>query len=336
MRKEIKVNLHSATIDITTGCNLHCKHCRLEKIQYNMSLDEIESICKKLHEYETRIMYISGGEPLFRHDIVEVVKLMKKYIPVITINTNSTLLNRKLTEDLIEAGTNYFQVSLDGLEAEHDEIRGKGTFIKTLENMELICEYIDKVKLHVSSVISLLNIDKMEEFTNFLINEQKLPIHILGFKRYIPKNVMKVKYNLGKEGLQKLSKNVNYLSEKYGKQTQIVCDSPIKNVFNDEEARRVMKKYNLKCLGCSAATAGPAIRADGSVSPCSLLDVSYGNLITDSIEDIYDSELFQSLVNRDLTGKCGECDYRLTCGGCRAAAFLLNGDHLSEDPECFI
>lgn len=336
MREDLKNKLVSATIDITTSCNLSCKHCRLERLTYDMCLDEIETVCKKLHEYSTRMIFVSGGEPLIRKDIVEVVRLIKKYIPIITINTNGLLLNRELLEELIDAGVNYFQVSLDGLEEEHEKIRGEGTFKKTIENMKLICEYKDKVRLHVSSVVSKLNINKMDIFVDYLENKMQLPIQIIGFKRYVPKNIMAGKYNLGKDGLKQMWENVQQITTKYRGKVEIVCDFPIKNVFNKEKAEFVMKKYNLECAGCSAATSGPAIRSDGSVSPCSLLDVSYGNLVENSIEQIYESDIFENLIKRKLTGKCGECLYCQICGGCRAAAYLINGDYLSEDPECYI
>lgn len=336
MNLELLTSLQSATIDITTDCNLRCRHCRLEKIRYNMSLDEIEVICKKLAKYHTNCIFVSGGEPTVRADIVDVIKLMKRYIPVITLNTNGTLLDRKLIEELIDAGVNYFQISLDGLEKDHNEIRGNGTFEKTINDMQILSEYSDRINIHVSSVVSLLNIDKMEDFIKFLIIEKKLPLQIIGFKRYVPKNEMAGTYNLGQEGLKKLYESVEYLRDKYSDYTKIVCDFPQKNVFNAAEAWRIIEKYNLKCAGCSAVSGGPAIRTDGSISPCSLLDVSYGNILTDSIEDIYESEIFQNLMDRKLEGRCGECQHKLICGGCRAVAFLLTGDYLGEDLECFI
>lgn len=336
MDTELVSSLYSVTIDITTDCNLKCKHCRLEKIRYNMSLREIEIVCKKLKEYQTNCVFISGGEPTFRKDIVKLIKLVKNYIPVITLNTNATLLNRELIENLINAGVNYFQVSLDGLENEHNEIRGKGNFKKTINNIKLLCEYSDKINVHISCVISMLNINMMEEFVKYLVIKNKFPIQIIGFKRYIPKNEMAGKYNLNKRGLKQLSDNVEYLKTKYGEFTRIVCDFPQKNVLNENGTKRIMEKYNLSCVGCSAAIGGPAIRTDGSVSPCSLLDISYGNIIHDTFENIYESDIFKNLMCRNLTGRCGKCRFKSICGGCRAAAYILTGDYLGEDEECFI
>ena len=336
MNKELYKYMYTATIDITTACNLKCKHCRVESITYNMGLEEIETICKKLSEYKTKMLFISGGEPLIRQDIVEVVTVAKKYIPLITINTNATLLTEKLLQNLIDAGVNYIQVSLDGLEKEHDEIRGEGTFQKTLDSIRIIAKYTDKISLHVSSVVSKINIDRMDEFVDYLIDKNKLPIQIIGFKRYLPKNVMAGVCNLGKNGFELLNAKVDKLADLYQDKTKIVMDSPIKNIYKKDEVINTINKYNLACAGCSAATGGIAIRTNGDVSPCSLLDINIGNILSDSIEDLYETKAVQDLINRKLNGKCGKCEYRIICGGCRAAALLNDGDYLSEDPECYI
>lgn len=250
------------TIDITTKCNLRCKHCRTDSINNEFSLDDIKMIAKKCEKYSPRVIFISGGEPLIRKDIVEIVKILKKVSPLICINTNATLLNEELLLKLIDAGVNYIQVSLDGIEKMHDEIRGKGMYKKTINNLKLINKYNDKVKLHISSLVSMLNIDYMEQFVDEILNKEKLKVDILGFKRFIPKNVMAGKYNLGQEGLKKMYENLVTLQEKYKGLTQIVADFPIKNIYNYEKTLEIMKKYNLECAGCDAGVGNFCIRPD--------------------------------------------------------------------------
>ena len=133
-----------------------------------------------------RVIFISGGEPLVRKDIVEVVKILKQISPLICINTNATLINEELLNQLIDAGLNYIQVSLDGIEEMHDAVRGKGMYKKTMENLKLINKYEDKVKLHISSLVSMLNIDYMDQFVDQILNKEKIKVDILGFKRFIP------------------------------------------------------------------------------------------------------------------------------------------------------
>ena len=92
-----------------------------------------------------------------------------KLAPVTILNTNSLLLTDNKLKELINVGLNYIQVSVDGIEEQHDYIRGKGTYKKTIEKMKMINTYSDKIKLHISSVVSQKNIDYMEKFARQIL-----------------------------------------------------------------------------------------------------------------------------------------------------------------------
>ena len=324
------------TIDVTSKCNLRCKHCRVNEIGYDMTLDEIEEVFNKLTDFKPRGVFISGGEPLIRDDIVEIVKKSKKLAPVTILNTNSLLLTENKLKELIDSGLNYIQVSVDGIEEQHDYIRGKGTYKKTIEKMKMINKYSDQIKLHISSVVSQKNIDYMEEFARQILEIEKIKAQILGFKRFIPNNVLKDMAALGKDGLKKLYENLELLQKKYNGKTTIASDMPMKNVFNEKRAIEIMKKYNLSCAGCSAGVNGISIRNDGTVTPCTLLYISCGNILKQNLKEILQNADMLKIKNRELKGKCGKCQYKLICGGCRAAAYQISGDFLEEDSECFI
>ena len=332
----MKFNNMNITIDITTKCNLRCKHCRTNSIEHELSLDELKIIIEKCKDFKPMGVFISGGEPLIRKDIVEVVKETKKLAPVTILNTNSLLLTEDLLKELIDAGLNYIQVSLDGIEQFHDDIRGKGKYKQTIEKMKLINKYNDKIKLHISSLVTKFNIEYMEEFAKQIIEVEKIDVDILGFKRFIPNNELAGKGNLGKDGLMKMYNTLQKLQKKYDGITNVVADFPIKNVYQAELAEKIMHKYDLSCVGCSAGVNGICIRNDGTVSPCSLLYVSCGNILTEDLDAIMNSEIMKKILNREVKGKCGSCKYKLICGGCRAAAYQLTGDYLSEDTECYI
>ncbi len=324
------------TIDVTSKCNLRCKHCRVNEIGYDMTLNEIEEVFNKLTDFKPRGVFISGGEPLIRDDIVEIVRKSKKLAPVTILNTNSLLLTENKLKELVDSGLNYIQVSVDGIEEQHDYIRGKGTYKKTIEKMKMINEYSDQIKLHISSVVSQKNIDYMEEFARQILEIENINVQILGFKRFIPNNVLKDSAALGKNGLKKLYKNLELLQKKYKEKTTIVSDMPMKNVFNEKRAIEVMKKYNLSCVGCSAGVNGISIRNDGTVTPCTLLYISCGNILKQNLKEILQNADMVKIKNRELKGKCEKCQYKLICGGCRAAAYQISGDFLEEDSECFI
>lgn len=324
------------TIDVTTKCNLRCKHCRTNEIVHELSLDEIKIIVKKCKDFKPRGVFISGGEPLTRSDIADVIKETKKLAPVTILNTNSLLLTEEKLKELIDVGLNYIQVSLDGIEKYHDFIRGKGTYKKTIEKLKLISKYSDKIKLHISSVVSSINIDVMEELVHQIIDVEQIKVQIFGFKRFVPSNELKESGALGKDGLKELYDKLEKLNKQYIDKTKIVSDMPMKNIFQEKRVYEIMDKYNLNCVGCSAGINGISIRNDGTVTPCTLLYISCGNILKESLEDILNNDIMKKIKNREVGGKCGNCKHKMICGGCRACAYQLSGNPLGEDPECFI
>jgi len=332
----MEYNNMNVTIDVTSKCNLRCKHCRVNEIEYDMTLEEIDEVLNKLKDFKPRGVFLSGGEPLMRKDIVEIVKKTKVLAPITILNTNSLILNEKLLKELIDAGLDYIQISLDGIEKIHDYIRGSGTYKKVIEKMKLINKYQEQINLHISSVISKQNLDYMDEFVNQIIDVEKIKVQMLGFKRFVPSNEFKNTNALGKEGLEQLYKNLERLKEKYKERVNIVSDMPLKNVYNKERVEEIIKKYNMACAGCSASVNGISIRNDGTVTPCTLLYISCGNILKQDLNEILQNENMLKIKNRELKGKCGKCNYKKICGGCRAAAYQVLGDCLEEDPECFI
>jgi radical SAM protein with 4Fe4S-binding SPASM domain len=89
--------------------------------------------------------------------------------------------------------------------------------------------------------------------------------------------------------------------------------------------------------GCAAAWGLIYVKPNGDVWPCPFVPISGGNVRSKKLADIQKSAIFTSLSNRDnLKGKCGECENRHICGGCRGKAYAAYGDALETDPTCYI
>jgi radical SAM protein with 4Fe4S-binding SPASM domain len=88
--------------------------------------------------------------------------------------------------------------------------------------------------------------------------------------------------------------------------------------------------------GCLAGTGFCFISHTGRVQGCGYLDIEAGNIKQQTFKEVWDnSPLFNAL--RDLTllkGKCGDCEYKRLCGGCRARAYESTGDYLAAEPYC--
>jgi radical SAM protein with 4Fe4S-binding SPASM domain len=88
--------------------------------------------------------------------------------------------------------------------------------------------------------------------------------------------------------------------------------------------------------GCLAGTAVCFVSHEGDVFPCGYLPVSAGNVRRQNFADIWrDAGVFNEFRDPGtLTGKCGRCEYKMVCSGCRARAFYEYGDYLAEEPYC--
>jgi AdoMet-dependent heme synthase len=88
--------------------------------------------------------------------------------------------------------------------------------------------------------------------------------------------------------------------------------------------------------GCLAGTGFCFISHTGKVQGCGYLDIEAGDLRKNTFSEVwYDSPLFQDLRDLEkLKGKCGRCDYKVVCGGCRARAYEATGDYLAAEPYC--
>lgn len=325
----------TATVDVTTRCNLHCCHCRTYQLNNEMAIDDLELVAQELANCGVKSVFLSGGEPLVRADIVNVISVFKRKIQEITLNTNGTLLTSELLENILSAGVNCLQFSLDGPRKEHDMVRGKGQYEKAIQGIRLALCCRKRAEVHISTCVTMHNINLLDAFVEQIIEGENLSVDAICFKRFVPKNVMSECYRLGKEGLRLLMSQIDALSRKYEGRVIIAMDAPIKNVNQPEEAERIRKKYNLSMVGCSAGS-GPCIRADGTISPCSMMDVNCGNILLEGVQKAYTNRIMEMLLARKLGGHCGACKSRLICGGCRAVAEAYNGDCLSEDPECFL
>jgi AdoMet-dependent heme synthase len=88
--------------------------------------------------------------------------------------------------------------------------------------------------------------------------------------------------------------------------------------------------------GCLGGTGFCFISHTGIVQPCGFLDIACGDVTKQSFADIWNSsDVFLSLRNfKQLKGKCGACEFKAVCGGCRARAYEATGDYLAEEPLC--
>lgn len=143
--------------DITKRCNLHCKHCRVEfrSTTNELSLSAGKALLDQLYQLGIELLVVSGGEPLLRRDILDLIEYAQKF-QVLTITSNGTLIDSNMAHELSRFTNLRISLSLDGIGDTHDHFRGMhGTFEKVMNALKLLTKY--EVKKSIRCTLSQLN-----------------------------------------------------------------------------------------------------------------------------------------------------------------------------------
>ncbi len=161
--------------NLTRRCNSICSMCSIwqtpSKIQDELSLEEIESIFKDLKSYGIKHVFLQGGEPLLRKDIIQIIELLIGLGLNPTLITNGLLLDKKIANKIAELKCNV-SISLDSLDPKrYKKIRGVDKLPILLENI-YYCGKIENKKgvWHITSTISKINHDEALDLFYFARN----------------------------------------------------------------------------------------------------------------------------------------------------------------------
>jgi len=335
------IELCQIEIEITDRCNMLCQHCRVGRNGIiDMPVDQIVKIMQFAQQYSdnSREIVISGGEPLLHRSFSSVLKAIRQGGGGFVALTTNGFFLRETHFDLI-GGLDFeeftFSVSLDSLNpAEHDEFRVlKGSFEKTVEALRLIVKHRND-KLHVSMRTTLRphQISQMRDLSDFAYN--------IGCDRIMPAGRALDQKVLWMDCDQKRQfiEQVHELNQIYPSPFVVRTNDPLKCLMIDYEDNG--ESDEVVFGGCIAGSTTFNIRADGTMTPCALLDVPMMNISNMTIEEIaagYQAcAIVKNMLDMNLKGKCGKCSKKYQCGGCRARALAHHGDYLAEDPDCWL
>jgi MoaA/NifB/PqqE/SkfB family radical SAM enzyme len=163
-----------ASVDVTLNCNSKCSYCDIWRIKNDfqeISLDKFDSIFRSLKKLGVRLVSLSGGEPLMRNDLDEVIALAKSYGMVVHVSTNGILLTKERALRLAVAGVDSLILSLDTLDPEVFE-KHRGVPFKLVERAIQSLSYISKeypdLWAAINCVITRHNIGTLVPFVNWI------------------------------------------------------------------------------------------------------------------------------------------------------------------------
>ncbi|UYZ39122.1 radical SAM protein (plasmid) [Clostridium beijerinckii] len=247
--KELKFPLY-VKWSVTNRCNLRCSHCFHDKYdEKEISINDVEKIVDKLHEWGVIEVLLTGGEPLVRKDLNNIINYIHSKNILIGLATNGMLLNENRAKNLPLDKLSFIQVSLDGHNSSiNDNIRGKGVFESVIRNI------IDLKKKNINLILAhTINKKNIVYFKEMINLAKSLKVDILRFEIFLPL------------GQGKLHNNNLFLSRKE-------IQEFVKVVSNMEvEGLKIeVPNFNSEC-GCGAGFYTCIINNNLSLSPCDLL-----------------------------------------------------------------
>lgn len=331
--------------EITRSCNLSCAHCRASAefghYKGELSLDQIKATIDDIVTISNPIIILTGGEPLMRPDIWEIVDYCHEKGAMPVIGTNATMITDEIAAKMAEHGIPRISVSIDFPTADgHDSFRGEpGCFDKSIEGIKIAKRH--GVGVQINTTVTKLNAHLVPEIHDLAENLGVDAFHIF----------MLVPTGRGSELLEQELPPEEYervLTWAYHRQKTSPLhfkptDSPhyyriIRQLAKAEGKKVTREEYGLDAMtrGCLGGITFSFISHTGDVQPCGYFDMQLGNVKEQPFSTIWtESKVFNELRDYSLLkGKCGACEYKAVCGGCRARALEVTGDYLASEPYC--
>jgi len=347
---KIAPRLQLVAWEITRSCNLLCAHCRASSAygpyENELSTEECLRIVDEILEVGKPILILSGGEPLLRPDVFRLTEYAVSKGLRVVLGSNGTLITGEMAMRLKEAGVARIGVSLDFPVPElQDKFRGKaGAFEAAMTGIAEAGKA--GIGVQINSTVTKLNACYLDDLLALALRVGAVAFHPF---MLVPTGRGK---GLEKEELDPLEyeRILNWVYDKQAKLGDRIFFKPTDaphylRVKKQRDAEikvarcgsaGVHGSMSSLTRGCLAGTGFCFISHRGEVQGCGYLDVTAGNLREESFCQVWrDSLLFNEL--RDLSnikGKCGICEYKRICGGCRARAYEASGDYLGPEPYC--
>ncbi len=341
----LQPNLRLVAWEVTNACNLACKHCRAEA-NTNPSPDELSTeegkkFLDSIAKVGSPIVIFTGGEPLLRKDIFELIDHANNVGLKPVLSPNGTLITDQVAKEIKRLNVQRVSLSIDGPDAKsHNNFRGvPRAFERTINGIELLKKY--NIPFQINTTVTRSNLSHFKNIFDLVKELGAVAWHIFllvptGRADEIREEIISA---------QEYEEVLNWFYD-FRKKTSIhlkaTCAPHYYRIMR-QRAKEEGIKVDYNTFGLDAYTRGCLggigccfVSYKGIVQPCGYLKLNCGNVRQTSFKTIWESsEIFLKLRDRrSYIGKCGVCEYFMVCGGCRARAYTMLGDYLKEEPLC--
>lgn len=333
--------------ETTAGCNLECIHCRRLDVSHELMKNDLTTeqsfyLVDSILEAGNPILILSGGEPLYRPDIIEIASYAVKRGLKVALATNGTLVDASMAKKIVDSGISRVSISIDGADvATHDHFRKQeGSLAKALEGYYHLKTL--GMSMQINCTLTRHNAHQKEDIYKLALELGAAALH---FFMLVPVGCGVQIADSNMLSASEYEEILNWIYEHSLEnkiQIKPTCAPHYLRIKKKRDAQKgiaiPMPTHGMHTItkGCLAGTAVCFISHQGEVFPCGYLPVTSGNILKVKFKDIWiNSNIFNTLRDTSkLEGKCGECEFNRVCMGCRARAYYATGNYMAEEPYC--
>lgn len=297
----------TVSLEVTRRCPNRCIHCYLEETHLGkvkrkeIDLLEIKEILSSLQNLGVVFLEITGGEPLLRDDIVDILKLAVEKRFVVRLFSSLSIKCDRILTDLKRLGVCYIDVSLYGKRETHNRITQRESFDMTIENIKKAKEL--GFDITVKTPVMNINIDELQWISDFAKRNR------LRFK--IDPIITPIN-------------NGNKKTLRYS-----IKSSDFKFLLKQDYIKVNFSKYerdNMVYFPCGAMRSIFAINSYGDVYPCLCYPYIVGNVRKEKLEVIFNSKKSKEIrkILEKEPEKCRNCFYRTLCVRCPGISYVYS------------
>jgi putative heme d1 biosynthesis radical SAM protein NirJ2 len=315
----------------TNQCNMLCEHCYRDagdRLEDELTTREGMHLIDEIKAAGFHMMILSGGEPLMRPDIFDLAQHAVSRGLRTVMGTNGTLITPEVAGRLKSAGLSACAVSLDSIHAEEND-----RFRKMPRAFELAVQGMQHLKeagipFQINTTVMDWNVGQLEALSDKAVELGAQGHHIF----FLVPTGRGVDIEQEALRVQDYERTLNRIMEKQTKIKIEIKPTCAPQFVRIAKSKGISTRFS---KGCLAGTSYCIISPRGDVQPCAYLNLPLGNVKSSSFIDIWrNAPVFQRLRLHQLGGKCGQCEYGDSCGGCRARAYYYNGDFMAQDDWC--
>jgi len=328
-------------LNLTRRCNLNCSHCYLDAgtretdDSGELSTAEVKNLLADIAGLSDETMVVfTGGEPLLRRDLAELVAHATELGLMAVIGSNGMLLNDRRIEALKQAGAQGVGISLDSLDAaRHDAFRGlPGAWERAMASLDACRRQGLRFQIHFS-----VNDDNAHELDDMVAFARNVGAFVLNIFFLVCTGRGEEATNVSADTHDRVLRRITELArEETGLMVRAKCAPHFKRMaWELDPTWPITVAHGYEAGGCLAGTRYCRVTPEGGVTACPYMEEEVGSVRDQDFAAIWRyAPEFRALRKPVLEGRCGACEYTRICGGCRARPAARDDNPMGEDFLC--